>query len=336
MKTKILIYGGTNIYGDIEIFLVSLVKHLLLSDEVIVMSGGFDHYIKYPGRKSVDRIVLETARKQIKPEIFNNRFETWLPLTDDREKKVVRFREGTVKTVIGSTQARRFNIVKEADAIITIKGEGHTRSIIELALAIDKPVLPIAFTGGDSGKMWKIYEDDILSLLPVPGSLMVDLKEQHTGKKKLIAMGKAVAGFIKSAIPKKCLVLMPFSAVHNNFYDNALKPAIEKANCIPHRIDRNDAAGHIPALFQTSLENSHAVIVDITGLNPNVLYELGYLYALKKVPLIISRNETSGTIKPADIPFYLKQEMIINQTESKPGYEKIADQVTKYLLESIH
>jgi hypothetical protein len=48
-----------------------------------------------------------------------------------------------------SPQSRRFILAKNMDAIITIKGEKHTATVLDFALAINKPSLPLPFTGGE-------------------------------------------------------------------------------------------------------------------------------------------------------------------------------------------
>lgn len=329
MKTKIAIYGGTNLSGDLITFVSSLVKNLLQFPEVVLMSGGFDHYIKHPERKSVDKAVCEAAKQFVDPESFDKRFETWLPAENDRNK-VIRFEEGKVIKVSGSTQARRFNIVQHSDAVITIKGEGHTRSVIELALAINKPVLPIPFTGGDSKEMWTMYKEDITRMLRLSPELNAEiqtpLNDLDTG-----LMAKKLAGFIKDIGEKKCLVLMPFGKEHDNFYDNFLQDAIDDAGYSCHRIDRSDPAGNIPSLFKNNIERARAIIVDITNLNSNVLYELGYVHAFDIVPLIILRKKREPNLEEFTVPFYLKQEMIITVTDDEDGYKHLQESVTKFL-----
>ena len=61
----------------------------------------------------------------------------------------------------------------------------------------------------------------------------------------------------------------------------------------------SDAALQIPR----TIENADAVIVDLTGANPNVMYELGFAHALKKPVLpIVSRRDPDI---PSDLQGYL-------------------------------
>jgi hypothetical protein len=330
MKIKIAIYGGTDLSPALVAFVTSLTKNLIKYPEIILVSGGFDHYIKFPKRKSVDKVVMETAEKYIDADDFNNRFETWLPKDFDR-KKVERFRKGTVREIRGSVQARRFNVVQNIDALVTINGEGNTRSVVELALAINKLVLPIAFTGGDSAKVWNVYSNDIEKMLKMPDSLGIELKKVPSTTADINKIGKKVADFIKEAVKKTCLVLMPFKKSNNNFYDNYFKKAITGSNYTDHRIDRNDPAGNIPELFLTSLDRATAVIVDITGYNPNVMYELGHVHSKNMTPLIILRTGSNEKKDLLDLPFYLKQEMIVKESDNIEGYNKLKIAIESFL-----
>jgi hypothetical protein len=70
----------------------------------------------------------------------------------------------------------------------------------------------------------------------------------------------------------------------------------------------DDHASKIFDLFRTHLEDSRAVIVDVTGLNWNVMYEIGYAHTLGIHPLIISRD-AAPPVK--QLPFYLGQNKLV-------------------------
>ncbi|MFT3822609.1 MAG: hypothetical protein QM731_01770 [Chitinophagaceae bacterium] len=330
MKTRIAIYGGTNLSPELVSFVNSLTAAFFIYPETVIVGGGFAHYIKHPERISVDSAVANTAKQVLSPKDLSSRLETWLPQYNDREN-VVRFREGKVVEVAGSTQARRFNMLQSIDALVTISGKGNTQSMIELALAIGKPVLPLAFTGGDSKKMWDQYEEDIKHLLKTV-QLNFQSQELLNDKKKSNKTAKEVAHFIMGTVKKTCLVLMPFDDPGSIVYDNAIKPAIKDAGYIAYRIDRNEAAGNIPVIFRESLEKASVTIIDITGYNPNVMYELGHVHAKNIRPLIVIRkkkddkNDTINTL-----PFYLRQEMIIQVNDDKEGHLKLKAAINDFL-----
>ena len=330
MKIKIAIYGGTDLSPELVAFTASLTKYLLQFPEIIIVSGGFHYSIAHQDRISVDRVVMETAEKYIDPQSFQERFETWLPKENSR-RKVQRFRKGKVVEVTGSTQSRRFSMVQHIDALITIQGRGHTRSVIEMAMAINKPVLPIAFTGGDSKKMWNRYKSDFIGLFRIPPKMVLQVQNLPASASHFTTTAKSIASFVREAVKKTCLVLMPFRESDNSFYDNCLRKAIVNSDYVDHRIDRNDPAGNIPELFKTSLETAKAVIIDITGNNPNVMYELGHVHAKNISPLIILRTGKGKKTDKINLPFYVQQEMIVTAPGNKEGFEQIQAAVAAFL-----
>jgi hypothetical protein len=132
------------------------------------------------------------------------------------------------------------------------------------------------------------------------------------------------------AAERRCLVLMPFGRGHGGFYKNVLKPAIREAGFVAHRLDKDDYAGNIPALFQARLRAAHAVLVDVTGANPNVMYELGQVHARNHAhPAVLLRERTRRAL--SDLPFYLQHERVISAPNTARGHRRIAEDVKKYL-----
>jgi hypothetical protein len=333
MATRINIYGGTNLPQDLVDFVSGLTRHLTAIGDVVLVSGGFKESKKYPGRTSVDLAVLREARRQIKnAEDFARRFETWLPAKrlDRPSDEVVRFAEGQVHRIPGTDQARRFHLVKASDGLVTIHGEGNSRTVLELALALEKPALPVAFTGGDSAEIWQRNRKDIIRSLNLQEELVRRLESGPSSPQESDSLAQEVAQAIYAAARKRCLVLMPFGRGHDGFYRGVLRRAIEAASYIPHRIDIDDYAGNIPSLFLSALERSRAVIIDLTGLNPNVMYELGQVHARGINPFLIERLRRSAK-SVAEEPFYLRHEKMTRERDDEAGRRKIGDEVKRYL-----
>lgn len=330
MKTRIAIYGGTNLPPTIVKFVGRLTRRLLAFPDVVIVSGGFAHYKGHSDRKSVDAAVAEEAQKRVAPEEIAARFETWLPKPRDR-RLVERFECGTVRAITGSPQARRFAIVNGVDAIVTIVGEGNTKTVLELALAIRKPVLPVAFTGGDSQRIWKGSRDALTSGLRLDQRTIRRLERIPGGPADRDRLADDVARGAHEAAERRCLVLMPFGRGHDGFYSRVLRPAIEQAGFVPRRLDKDEYAGNIPMLFHASLERAHAVLVDVTGANPNVMYELGQVHAHSADrPAVLLRRRLTPQVS-ATLPFYLRHERLIAAADDVPGRHHIAHEVAAYL-----
>jgi hypothetical protein len=94
-----------------------------------------------------------------------------------------------------------------------------------------------------------------------------------------------------------CFVLMPFSSEFKNQWDVALKPAIIAAGLSPYRGDEESLGTNIIMRDVTkSIFESHVIVADLTGRNPNVMYELGLAHAAKKQVIMLIQ-------KTIDVPF---------------------------------
>ena len=75
---------------------------------------------------------------------------------------------------------------------------------------------------------------------------------------------------------KKCFVLMPFKEDFNNPWLFAVKPAAESNGLYNFRADdENRSMGKITKDITKSIINADIIIAEMTGLSPNVCYELG-------------------------------------------------------------
>src|SRR5687767_2410820 len=116
-----------------------LLQHL----DTMIITGGFLSSKKIHGAISTDHSVLEGAIKYAteKNIALSECLETWLPDAavemDPLKKEVERFRKGQVRQLAGeSAQARRFLMVKDVDALITVQGKTYTAMALDFALTI--------------------------------------------------------------------------------------------------------------------------------------------------------------------------------------------------------
>src|SRR4029077_15527574 len=86
---------------------------------------------------------------------------------------------------------------------------------------------------------------------------------------------RAVIELIQSAKIGRCLVLLPFDKKHNSLYASTIEPAVTR-HMIALRLDRLPSSEAIGINLADAIETSSAVIADITILNENVMYEIGY------------------------------------------------------------
>nr|VFJ77517.1 MAG: Tetratricopeptide repeat-containing protein [Candidatus Kentron sp. FW] len=97
-----------------------------------------------------------------------------------------------------------------------------------------------------------------------------------------------------------CFVLMPFQPNFKNQWEHAIVPAIREADLAPWRGDDEHLGTNIIMSDITkSISEARLIIADLTGRNPNVMYELGLAHAAKKAVIMIAQKEE-------DVPFDIR------------------------------
>jgi hypothetical protein len=125
----------------------------------------------------------------------------------------------------------------------------------------------------------------------------------------------------------RCFIVMPFSLEWSNDVHRTLSGACKATSVQPVRGDDVFTPTDILVDIWHSINGADFVIADITGRNPNVLYELGIAHTLAKPVLIISRNA-------ADIPIDLSTRRIILYGQSEGDWrEDLGIKVTKAIKE---
>jgi len=113
----------------------------------------------------------------------------------------------------------------------------------------------------------------------------------------------------------RCFIVMPFSLEWSDDVHRTLSSACKAMAVQPVRGDDVFTPTDILVDIWQSINGADFVIADITGRNPNVLYELGIAHTLAKPVLIISRNA-------ADIPIDLSTRRVILYGQSEGDWRE--------------
>lgn len=100
-------------------------------------------------------------------------------------------------------------------------------------------------------------------------------------------------------LENSCFVVMPFKPMFKTQYENIIRPAIKESGLECVRGDEIYSKPRIVDDIWKSIRSARVIIAELTGKNPNVLYEVGLAQAIGKPLIIITRNED-------DVPFDLK------------------------------
>jgi len=123
-------------------------------------------------------------------------------------------------------------------------------------------------------------------------------------------------------------ILMPFNDIDKITYKYAISAAIkelsEKCN-IKFNINRADdfasSESNKQQVIMKSIWESDVMIVDFSGNNPNIMWELGYCDALDKICILISKKLADGEMEK--IPFYIRNRDQIRYEFSADGLETL-------------
>lgn len=97
-----------------------------------------------------------------------------------------------------------------------------------------------------------------------------------------------------STPPRHIFIIMPFEEPWSNdahaFINQCCKALCDQYNIDWLRADQIDRPGVITEQIFEAIEDADALIADITGNNPNVLFELGYARALDKPIVVLNQD----------------------------------------------
>jgi len=127
-----------------------------------------------------------------------------------------------------------------------------------------------------------------------------------------------------------CFVMMPFADPIGGYYALIYEPAIKKAGLTAVRADTDIfGTGKIIDQIWAGLRRAKVLVAELSGRNPNVLYELGLAHALHKPVVLISSNEP-------DVPFDVRHVRVIYYDVNDPFWgEKLIAKVAENIVSAI-
>jgi len=128
--------------------------------------------------------------------------------------------------------------------------------------------------------------------------------------------------------PRLAFVLMPFNEELTRIYNTLVKPAIEDSRfgLVCHRADDVKSNKAIIQDVWKSICEARLVVADLSGLNPNVMYELGIAHTLGKETVLIYQR--GGDV---EFPFDLMHIRRIEYENTAPGGRQLEDDLRETL-----
>lgn len=126
-----------------------------------------------------------------------------------------------------------------------------------------------------------------------------------------------------------CFVAMDFSPKFKPVYDEVIVPAVMNAGLTPVRSDEVlSAAGNVVEEIIGIIQSVRMVIVEITGLNPNVLIELGIAQALRRPVILLTQD--------ASVPFDIQPRRVLRYDLSTAGRRLVKGELLATIQTSVH
>lgn len=118
-------------------------------------------------------------------------------------------------------------------------------------------------------------------------------------------------------------VMMPFAAEFTPVYD-VIRAVCEEAGCPARRVDEIYGPTKIISDVFSTIVQSRLVVCDLTGKNPNVLYETGLAHARGRDVILLTQNKE-------DVPFDLQQIRFISYVWNNEGLDSLRSELKRSL-----
>lgn len=124
-------------------------------------------------------------------------------------------------------------------------------------------------------------------------------------------------------------VMMPFDRGHHSVDPvfEAIRNGVEAVGKTARRVDELNTPTDIPDDVRNLIRSSYGVIVDLTDLNSNVLYELGFADGLGKKPILIHAALIGK------LPFDFSSRRVFSYHDDKEGLEIFSRKLSDILRE---
>ncbi len=117
-------------------------------------------------------------------------------------------------------------------------------------------------------------------------------------------------------------VMMPFTPELDAVYYEGVSPSLEDSGLKALRSDEIASAGIVFEQIRTAIQNARLCVADVTGANPNVMFEVGLAQSMDK-PLILIAQDTDS------LPFDIASFRIIRYQPSATA--ELRDTMTRFV-----
>lgn len=121
-------------------------------------------------------------------------------------------------------------------------------------------------------------------------------------------------------------VITPFREEFLDVYSRSINPACLAAGALCLRVDGPGFSSAILAEIEQHIRDADLIVADLTGSDPNVIYEFGYAYSLNKKIILLARDLN-------DIPFDLRHHHVIIYRNVRHAEDRLRERLTPLIGE---
>lgn len=316
---RLFVSGSSRLTPNAALLWQKLGSLLAAENGLLVITGGLDRRGSEPSALTADRMIVNgmlpvLRARGVSPD---EHIETFLPDSQHDWNELIRFKEGRIRMLKNrNAQSRRFSMVHYADVVVSVEGDHGTRSVLDVALAIERPVLPLPFGDGASQNAWVAQREDILTWFRIDSTeaeyfeqtRLAELDELQVQELAIRVHACIMRGFTQG-----CFVIMRFDPESDPVFDKSIKPALITHGFQPWRTDRSVSTGDVVAAIRDGINHCFFAIADTSDDRPNVMYELGLAHATNKPVILLRRANSDGSLPPA--PFDFQTQSILKYTD---------------------
>jgi hypothetical protein len=133
------------------------------------------------------------------------------------------------------------------------------------------------------------------------------------------------------AKPVEAFVMIPYNPVFDNVFETAIRPALKSTGVTATVVKEEIYTGPIFERIQDSINRAMFCVADVTGGNPNVMWEAAYAHALGKPVVFVAQGRAEA------IPFDVRHNRCImydaDSSEALAKLKKEIEQTVGSLLQ---
>jgi ATP-dependent Clp protease ATP-binding subunit ClpA len=113
-------------------------------------------------------------------------------------------------------------------------------------------------------------------------------------------------------------ILIPHNKEFDDLFYHYIKPSMEVHGLTVLKADNIFKPGNILSQVWAQIRTAEVIVVDVSGQNSNVIFELGLCYGIQRCPILLTRD-------PSELPFNIRNLRYIQYENTAAGAHKLAE-----------